>query len=603
MANFLVVLISTCITAGLGAMLPSFEDSFVENYNATNVPDIIIKSKSNNGLSEDEIDKIQSLFSNASYETLMSFDLEQEETYERIYALSLDASTLARPDLVEGSLPSNQEEILALRGTNSLTSYAVGDKVTFNLDSLTSGYLKEVEFTISGLVESPLYTSQAAEQAWVDSDIDIYISSIFYYDIEQIDTSNLVASILKTAMVVNTDLFVRFDIKHKYFTTDYKEKMETNKNLITASLGEENVNVLTMEENTSYALYRSYNNRVTAIALIIPVMFVVLCALVNAIIIMRLIKDERSLIATYSCLGIPKSKIVMKYTIFSLISVGVGALAGYFIGCPLLPAVILDAYGAVFRMHGLSVSFFTSIGIVILCIIIAAALLITIISTLRYLKETPASLMKEKAPKPGKKILLERIPLLWRPLRFSLKSSLRNIFRQKLNFFLASLAIIGSEILVFVGLCLHDVSDSLRSDILFGNIADSMGSISLLIIMLALAMAVTIVYALATMNIQDRVRELATLKVLGYYEAECSMYTFREILIESIFAVIIGLPIAVLVSAWALWYIDFGSIADVQWWTYVFSPLIIVATTCLTNLILFPRIRKIDMNSSLKSLD
>lgn len=637
MANFLIALISVCLTAGLGSMLPVFEDSYLQNYSGENVPDLIIKNKNDSGFADDDIEKVETLFTDAECEGLMSLDLEQEEgEYDRFYAFSFEDSVLAMPDLIEGNLPKTQTEILVLEGTNNIVSYEVGETVSVDLSifanidatSFVSSFdqsvlqqvmaafnsLKEkledpVEFTVSGIVQSPLYCAQAKEQAWVEGDEEYYVSSIFFYDEDVVDlasaldTSEAIGSLFESFLLSQTDIFVRFDGEHDYFSNGYEKEMDKNKDKAESLFGEENVSVLTMEENTSYALYENYDAKITSIALIVPIMFVALCALVNSIIVMRLIKDERGQIATYSCLGVPKKRVVSKYVMFSFASVGLGALAGYFIGCPLLPAVILDAYGAVFRMHGITFNFFTAIGLVILAAVVAVSLLITIISTLRYMRESPASLMKEKAPKPGKKIFLERIPILWNHLRFSLKSSLRNIFRQKKNFLLTSLSIIGSEILVFLGFSLHDVSDSLRDDVLFANVADSMGSISFLVIVLALAMAITIVYALATMNIQDRVRELATLKVLGYYEGECSMYTFREILIESIIAALIGLPCSIGVTAWALWYIDFGEISDVQWWTYVFSPLILLAATCLTNLILLPRIRKIDMNASLKSLD
>lgn len=146
-------------------------------------------------------------------------------------------------------------------------------------------------------------------------------------------------------------------------------------------------------------------------------------------------------------------------------------------------------------------------------------------------------------------------------------------------------------------------SEALKEDSLFGNVASSMGSISLVIVIFAVAMTIVVIYSLVNMNISERQRELATLKVLGYYDMECSNYTFREIMILSIASSLIGLPISALIL-WKVYdYLGFGSIADVKWWSYVLSFVILNLTVVLVNYILYPKIRNVDMNDSLKTLD
>ena len=105
------------------------------------------------------------------------------------------------------------------------------------------------------------------------------------------------------------------------------------------------------------------------------------------------------------------------------------------------------------------------------------------------------------------------------------------------------------------------------------------------------------------MNIQDRQREIATLKVLGYHDGECSAYTFREILLISVGAALLGLPIAAGLMAFVFDWLEFGSISDVKWYSYIASYAILVATTFIVNLLLFHKIKEVDMNDSLKTLD
>ncbi|MCI7068940.1 MAG: FtsX-like permease family protein, partial [Mollicutes bacterium] len=165
------------------------------------------------------------------------------------------------------------------------------------------------------------------------------------------------------------------------------------------------------------------------------------------------------------------------------------------------------------------------------------------------------------------------------------------------------LSVIGSTVLLMLGFGLLDISHALKDDTLFGNVASSMGSISFVIILFALSMAIVVIYSLANMNIQDRQRELATLKVLGYHDKECSFYTFREIMIISIGSALLALPISALLMYLVFSWLDFGSVSDVQWYSYIFSFAIVILSTVLVNLLLYPKIKTVDMNDSLKTLD
>ena len=155
--------------------------------------------------------------------------------------------------------------------------------------------------------------------------------------------------------------------------------------------------------------------------------------------------------------------------------------------------------------------------------------------------------------------------------------------------------------LVLIGLALLNVSDALSENELFSNVASSMGLISTVIVLFAVGMSMPVLYSLANMNVADRRRELATLKVLGYHDIQCLNYTFREIFMISIFAVIVGLPISALVIDVVLRYLEFGSLQDVQWWSYVGTAIIVLISMVGINYMLYPRIKNIDMCDSLKS--
>lgn len=590
LANFLVVFLSLTLTSGLGAMPSEFVKSFSKNYSEGYVQDVNIKflkeiDQSSLGIFMD-LDELEKA------EPYSSIDTEYNSSYARLYWRDFNGDQISLPRLLEGDLPTKSNEILAEASSLNRANYKIGDVVTLDLSTLLPNETKEQQFVVSGIVKSPLYNSVAKERAFVEK--EDYLNSIFYFD--------------KTAFengyeeVPTTDVYVRFAMEHNYFSSSYQEEVDEWANAIRAFL-KDSVNVMTLEENTSYALFKNYNEKITKIAFVFPLFFIALCALINLLTITRLIKDERSSIGCYRSLGISKGAIIGKYACLSFLSVSLGAILGYIVGTPFLPKVVLPAYSAVFVMQDYVPSFYNLTGLIVALSTILLSLLISIVYSSFYLKETPASLLKEKAPAAGKKILLERFPSLWNKISFSFKNSFRNIFRHKKNSFLTGLSILGSTILILIGFALLDVSTALQNDEIYANVASSMGFISFVIILFALLMAITVVYSLTNSNIQDRTRELATLKVLGYHTSECSLYTFREIMILSLFASALALPIGAGLITWVFDYLSFGSIGDVRWYSYLSSFLIINLSTILTNFLLYHRVKSIDMNASLKSID
>ena len=606
-ANFLIVLLSIALSSGLACLPTMYTDSYLQNYEEKNTPDIILKSKSSVGFTIDDMNKVNEDES-ISTTLLTTLDIQQDGNIYRLYFIDF-TSDISKLDLVSGTLPSEDYgfnvdyqtgdiNIIATAvseiGNKNRNSYNINDTLNIAIESTLN---LTFDITITGNVNSSLYNSVQKENATlVDENNELiedkYVNAIIYLDQSVVD-----------GILPKTDMYIVYKNKSNYFSKKYKEEMDRHKEEWLNEFGEDKVSALTLEENISYALYKNYNDKVKAIAYIFPFFFILVCALVNLITITKLIKDERGMIATYSSLGISKHKIVLKYFLFTLFSTLLGAIIGLGIGIPVLPTVIKSAYAAVFEMGTLNYLAMSWYGFMCAGLLVVVALCVTLGSALSYLKETPASLMKQKSPKPGKKILLQRIKFIWNHLSFKYKSSFRNIFRQKKNLILTSLSIIGSTLLVLIGFSLMDVSNSLVNDDLFSNVASSMGSISFVIIAFAISMAVVVIYSLANMNIGDRERELATLKVLGYKDVECSFYTFREILIISIFAVVVGLPISAGIIAFVFDYLEFGSIADVRWISYLYTVIIVLGTTMIVNLLLYSKIKKIDMNNSLKILE
>lgn len=202
--------------------------------------------------------------------------------------------------------------------------------------------------------------------------------------------------------------------------------------------------------------FESDANRIDQIAQVFPFIFFLVAALVSLTTMTRMVEEERVLIGTHKALGYGKARITSKYLIYALAASGTGSLIGIAALTQFLPYFIMNAYSIVYAVPqrptpidpGLAVlSAGLSIGITLIATWAAAA------STLR---ESPAALMQPRAPKAGKRILLERIPVIWRRFSFSWKVTARNIFRYKQRFFMAIIGIAGCTALLLTGLGLQN---------------------------------------------------------------------------------------------------------------------------------------------------
>ena len=114
-----------------------------------------------------------------------------------------------------------------------------------------------------------------------------------------------------------------------------------------------------------------------------------------------------------------------------------------------------------------------------------------------------------------------------------------------------------------------------------------MGLISAVIIVFGLAIGILVIYALASINIDDREREITVLKVLGYYD----YYKSRELLLITVFVAMLGVPLEALVVYLIFKAINFASIVDVNWYSYLATYLITVSSSLISCLLLSLRLR------------
>lgn len=209
-------------------------------------------------------------------------------------------------------------------------------------------------------------------------------------------------------------------------------------------------------DNPGYTGYEEDCERIGKVANVFPLFFLLVAALVAFTTMTRMVEEERTQIGTLYALGYTPAQILKKYVIYAGLAALIGATVGWIVGVSTLPRLIYQGYSILYELPPLTLVIpwgviLLSYGVALACTVGAAAGIAG--STLRAV---PAELMRPKAPKPGKRILLERITPLWKRMRFLDKICARNIFRYKARFFMTVIGIAGCTALILAGFGLHD---------------------------------------------------------------------------------------------------------------------------------------------------
>lgn len=549
-------------------------------------------------------------------------------------------------------------------------------------------------------------------------------------------------------------------------------------------------------DNLGYTDFGNDAEKVDNISSVFPVFFILVAALVCLTTMTRMVEEHRTQVGTLKALGYSKPAIMSKYLVYAVLASLFGSAVGLSVGMYLFPTVIFNAYSIMYIFPPLSVplrwdyAFWCTLAAV-LCTSFSA-----FFATYKELFACPAELMRPKAPKAGKRILLEKITPVWSHLNFIKKVTMRNLFRYKKRMLMTVIGIAGCTALMLTGFglkhsisaiverqygnvfvydamimqneeagqedkdaleqqlqsnseiteslnvrqeqltyvgaernadvylfvpekterlsdfirlqdrtsrqpvafpeegaviteklsrlfgisageqitlrnsdnrevsvtvagitenytfnyvylspaCYEDVfGESYRSNTILFNMEDSgeetenrisselvsngsvlsvtfseastktfrdmissLNYIVLVLIISAGALALVVLYNLTNINVNERIRELATIKVLGFYDKEVSSYIYRENNISAFIGILFGLIGGIFLHHFVVQTaeIDFLMFApEVDWFSFVASALLTAVFTLIVNCILHFRLKKIDMVESLKSIE
>ena len=358
-------------------------------------------------------------------------------------------------DLIEGRLPENDHE--AVVDAYACPSDYVGDTLIL---SGSDGFSHE-EYEVVGRVRSPYYMNfQKGTTQIGDGAIDFF------------------AFVNKDALVFTaySECYVKIDENEEAFTEAYDSVVEDFEKTLRPVVGDvvnaryerykafvpsADFYILKRDTNVGYVSFDNDAKIVDGIASVFPIFFFALAALVCSTTMQRMVSDERSEIGTMRAVGYSKFSIVLKYVIYSGSASVIGAVGGFAAGTKVFPFTIWKVYD---MMYGFApITYTTEVPLFLISLIVSllCSVGVTVVTCFSEFTETPAELVRPKAPPSGKRIFLEYITPVWKRLSFLHKVSARNVFRFKKRMWMMIIGIAGCTALLITGFGLKDSINNL----------------------------------------------------------------------------------------------------------------------------------------------
>ena len=214
--------------------------------------------------------------------------------------------------------------------------------------------------------------------------------------------------------------------------------------------------VLGRDTNSGFVSYSQDAERVDNLSSIFPVIFFVVAALACLTTMTRMVEEQRTQIGSLKALGFSRLAISQKYIGYAFVASLVGGLMGLGIGATLIPAVIANAFQIMYAIPGLDYKMQLPLFVLAVLAAVACTTGAALWACLSTLIDTPANLMRPRAPKAGKRVFLEYIKPIWRRLSFTWKVTMRNLFRYQKRFWMTVIGIGGCTALIVTGFGLHE---------------------------------------------------------------------------------------------------------------------------------------------------
>ncbi|GAB6167957.1 ABC transporter permease [Clostridium carnis] len=506
-----IIFLGVAFYSGIKSSGPDLKESINEFFSKQNLMDSKIVSSI--GLNDNDLKLLENNDKILDYYGGHSVDVNLTNTNNVVRFMEYNTNNfINKPIVIEGRLPENSGEIaLDKNALKENKNFKIGDNYTIESNVDLDKYFNKKAFKIVGFIQSPMYIENISRGTTT-----IGKGSVDYFAI--LNSSDI-------SMDAYTEIYVRFKNVERLgsYSDEYKEKMEENNKYLEdlytnrvierieeikvdvqkefnkaykeMEFGERNLEEIQKEidnsklklkeklnalddskyyffdreDNPGYTTYKGSIESLDKIASVFPVFFFLVAALICLTTMTRMVEENRVEIGTLKALGYRDLEIARKFIVYAALASIIGSVLGIVVGSNILPYIINKAYTSAFTLPNVKINYYPSYIIQSLLVSIVCTVGAALIVLKGELIENPSNLMRGKAPKLGKKIVLERITPIWERLNFNQKVTFRNLFRYKQRMLMTILGISGCMAMLVAGLALEKSNSSVM-DIQFGEL-------------------------------------------------------------------------------------------------------------------------------------
>lgn len=481
-AIVLLIALGTFAFVGLKMAGPDMRATGSDFFEKQNLADVTVTS--NYGLDKKDRATIRNLpeVKESSFAYFQDVKNKRNNNTFRVFS---NSGKLSKSELVKGHFPKRKNEIALTYMLDK--KYRLGQKITFT----NKGSLRKSTYTIVGFIRPSEYldktqigqtnigdgnlTGVALTTASAFSSPVYHISRVIFKDTTHLSPFDKTYRSLvyrdqkKLQTALNKNRKARYQKLVSQYQNEYRQRaareMAERGIPVVASqikvpkrhITYPSYTINSREESQGYSSYRADSERVEVLANVFPVFLFAVAALVSLTTMIRFVEEERINIGTLKALGYSNSSVAIRFLLYSSTAAIIGTALGASLGYTFLPDMIIKAYlanstlGTAYQLH-----FAWEPLLISLVVALISTTVVSMFALHQTLREKPSALLLPKPPKNGSRILLEKIPFIWKHMSFSAKVTARNIFRYKSRMLMTIFGVAGCTGLLVMGFGIRD---------------------------------------------------------------------------------------------------------------------------------------------------
>lgn len=420
---FLIAALGVFAYSGLNSIRVGLIDSMYKYYKETELADLWVYSNNPTDDALEEINEIDTV-KNSQSRLVYTYSYDNNE----LELIVSDSNELCKPYLIEGKeYKDDAEGIWIDRDFAKKNEYSLGDKIGIN----------DQKIEIVGIILSSekIYSPPSGE---VITDFDIY--GYAYMSREQFEKL--------FGVYFTNQILVRMDDN-----ANYEETIDEIKDI----LGDNFYTYMMQTDQTSAIHINERKTQLMQFTYMFPALFYVLALLTMLTTMKRIIDKQKIQIATMMSLGYAKIQIVWHYMSYGLWIGIVGGIIGAIIGYLVIPDILIESFRTLAMLPYWNISF-TWESLLAVFVMVLVCMIAIIFSCYKQVRIMPALIFHGGSIRKLKHVLLEKT-FVWDKLSFKAQMTIRNIMKNKVRTTMGILGVLGSVVLVLVGLGMKDSFD------------------------------------------------------------------------------------------------------------------------------------------------